>query len=806
MAVAKRTRRRHSLAALSGVACFAFLQTLTLPQPASAAATERAQSFSIPPQPLGPALLDFGIQAGLVIAFPDSVIAGLRTQGVSGPMPVQEALRRLLAGTGLEFEFVDAKSVRVVRRATQLAPGRREATASTATIAGGLDEIVVTAQKRAQDAQLVPITLTAFSAETIDRRNIRSIRDLASYTPGFNAAQFSNDTPIFAIRGAENTFSAAGATKPTGIFVDEVYIPRASASNFSLFDAQSVSVLKGPQGTLFGRNVTAGAILVQTREPSLSDTDVNARAGIGNYNLREASAYASMPFSENIAGSVAVNREVHDGYGRDILNGREEDNADSWAGRAQILFKPSDAFKLRLTADYGHDQNNGRVLSSLQFSDANRRTSELGLPQTYDRDIGGGSGRVDFGDGSVKLTSLTGYRYSNSFETFARSGLAWQSLPSGFQEMAEERERDSAFSQEGRLSYDDQALNLVGGVFYFREKSRRDFRKYRLAARTGATILDNFYAQDVKTTSAAPFADLTWHVTDTFDLTGGARYSFEHKDASMALTNRTAPASNFIGTDEHDWSQLTWRAVATWRPWRSVTLYGSYATGFTAGGYNTEADFASAFHTPFNPEKSKNFELGLKSRFADDRGRFNLAAFSTKYRDKQEFVFNSLTLIGNIINAAQATVRGVEAELAFSPFAALTLNGTFAYLHAKYDRFDIPGAASATGNPLGNSPRITYSLAADYDQPLSWGRLLASVSLAHKGTYRPSATLPAVSPATDLLNAQLGVASLDDQWRLVLWGRNLTDQRYPLITSTTSVNSEWLAPPSTYGVRISYRY
>lgn len=779
----------------------AAVSAITIATPASA----QAATFNVPSQDVTSAVQQLARQAKIQIVVSGRVAEGRRTRAITGTMTIDQALERMLANTGLVARTTGSGTYVIV--ATQPAAARgAPATAATDQPETGLGDIVVTAQKRAQDAQKVPITLTAFRAEDLDKRNIEDVRDLAAFTPGFNAAQFSYGKPIFAIRGAENTFSAAGATKPVGVFVDEVYIPRFSASNFSLADVQSVSVLKGPQGTLFGRNVTAGAILVQTREPSLSGLEANARVGIGNYDLREASGYISVPLAQDVAGSISIDRERRDGYGRDILTGRQEDDADSWTGRAQLLFKPSAAFKLRLSGDYGHDKNGGRALSALVNSDSDRRTSELGIPQTFERDIAGGSARMEIGDGRVKLTSVTGYRYSNSFEIFSRSGITFKKLASGFQEVGEERERDSAFSQEGRLSYDDEALSLVAGIFYFREDSKRGFRKYRLAAKTGAVVLDNFYDQDVETTSAAPFADATWHVTEEIDLTGGVRYTYERKDARMTLTNKTAPASSFTGKDEHDWSEVTYRGVATYRPTPDITLYGSYATGFTAGGYNTEADLARAFHTPFDPEKSANVELGLKSRFADNRVRFNIAAFSTRYKDKQEFVFNNLTFVGNIINAAQAKARGIESELALNPFPALTLNGTFAYLHTRYDSFEIPGAASATGHELGNSPHVTYSASADLNQPVSWGRLLANLTFAHKGSYHPSATLPDISPASDLLGAQIGIASLDEHWKLVLWGRNLTNQQFPLITSSTSVNSEWLAPPRTFGLRIGYKY
>lgn len=772
------------------------------------AQVEHPVTYDIAAQSLGEALNAFGLRSGVRLTFSSKAVAGKRAPELRGEYPPREALDILLRGSGLSYRIGEDNSVVISaaeKKVSLAAPegARRNDPEPTQQAP---EEIIVTAQKRAEDAQKVPITLTAFGAEDLERRNIRDVGDLGTFTPGLITSKFSYGTPIFAIRGADNTFSAAGATKPVGVFVDEVYIPRFSASNFSLFDVLSVSVLKGPQGTLFGRNVTGGAILVQTREPSLQKLEANARVGSGNYGLNEISGYLSMPLSDSAASSISIDRQKRDGYGKDTLNGRDEDDADSWAGRAALLFNPSDAFKLRLSGDYSRDKNGGRAMSAFDHSDNDRRSSELGVEQTYDRDIVGGSARMEIGDGPLTLTSVTGYRHSNSFEIFSRTGLSFRSLTSNFQEIGEERERDSAISQEARLNYENSAFNLIAGVFYFQDDSERSLRKYRLAARTGATSLDNFYDQKVETTSTAPFADATWHVTDQFDLTGGARYTYERKDAEMTLTNRTAPAGSFNGKDDHDWSEVTYRAVATYRPTPAVTLYGSYATGFTAGGYNTEADTAVAFHAPFDPETSESYEIGLKSRFAAGRGRFNIAGFSTKYENKQEFVFNGLTFVGNIINATEATSRGVEAELAFSPIRALSLNATFGYSDTKYGRYVIPGGASQTGNELGKSPPVSYSLAADLDQPIAWGSLLANISFTHEDSYFPSASNTLPIPATDILDAQIGIGSADEHWRLMLWGRNLTDREYPLILSNFVVNAEWLAPPRTYGLRISYRY
>lgn len=668
-----------------------------------------------------------------------------------------------------------------------------------------LDTIVVTAQKRAEDTQDVPISLTAFGSEQLERRDIQDIEDLADYTPGFVSSSFSYGNPVLTVRGAQNTFSAAGAAKPIGVFIDEVYIPRFSASNFSLYDVESVSVLRGPQGTLFGRNVTSGAVLVQTRSPSLDATDLRFKVGIGNEGMYEAAGYVSAPISDTVAGSLSISRQTRDGYGKDIITGADVDDQDFWGGRAQFLFEPSDTFTFKLSADYSSDDNGGRALSALVNSDQDRRTTELGIPQTFEREIAGLTARADWKVGPATLSSITGYRTSDSFEIFSRTGLSYLSLSGGFQEIGEEDEDSSAFSEELRLTAETQDFDLVTGLYYFQENTTRGFNKYRLAAGSGAPILDQFYDQDVDVTSWAPFADATWHATPRLDLTAGVRYSYEKKDAELRLTDSLVSANDFTGKGTDDWSEVTYRAVATYHPVDDVTLYASYATGFTAGGFNTEADKLAAFNETFDPETSESFEVGVKSLLAGGRARLNVTAFSTKYDDKQEFVFNRETFIGNIVNAAEASIQGVEADFGVALNSVLDLTGTFAYMDSEYEDFDIPGDVSRDGNELTSAPEFAYSLALDLNQPFSWGNLIAGTSYAYRDSYYPSSTNTSTIPSRGLVDAQIGVESPDGRWRLTLWGRNLTDEEYPLITSDFIVDSEWLAPPRTYGLRLSFQ-
>ena len=780
----------------------AALAVLACAMPAAA----QQRTFDVPAQGAAAAISAFARQAGLQVVAPADGLEGVRTQALKGAMDARAALRKLIDGTGLEI-VSDSNGVIVLRRvATQTASLEAEPTA--------LDTIIVTAQKREEAAQRVPISLSAFSGRAVETYRLESLRDISRLTPGLLVSSFSQSSPTIAIRGATNTFTQIGANKPVAVVIDDLFIPRNSAASFELYGLNSVQVLKGPQGTLFGRNVTGGAIVLDTGKPGFGDAGGSVRVGAGDYALKQVDGRVDLPLGQNAAFRLAGSLKRHDGYGRDRLTGRQQDDLDSRNLRAQARLRASDTVEVLLGADYGEDHNGGRTLSSKGAgSDGNRRTSELGYVQDFGRNQWGASARVYWTAPVGQVTSITGYRWSQSGEDYSGTGTSYLFL-TGTNSQSVNRDVDDVglFSQEIRWASPKWSRgDLVVGAYFADEDAKRQLRTRGLAAITGATASDVLTDQAVKTRSYAAFVDGALHLPARFDLTVGARYTHDEKTASLLRTDFVRPATgSFAARDlKADWSQLTPRAVLSWSPREELKAYASVTRGYTAGGFNTDAATLSALTQPFNPETVTNYELGVKSQWLADTLRINASVFHMDYKDKQELFFNNLTRVLTITNAARATVKGAELEATWRPVSWLNLAASYGRLDTRYDNFVIPGGAVNTGNPLGSSPRDKASAAADARIPLDGaGYVIGAISWAYLGSYYTGATKdPNLHiDGYALTNLSLGYESQDGRWKLTAWAKNLGNVDYLLTSSTQGVLAEHLGAPRTYGPMLSARF
>lgn len=772
----------------------------------SAAAQQR--SFKVPAQDAVSAIPQFARQAGVQIFAPAAHLKGVRTVAIEGEMDLHEALRKLIAGTGLEIAADDGRiiTLRVARPAVSTENVAAEPTA--------LDTIIVTAQKREEAAQGVPISLTAFSGRAVETYRLESLRDISRLTPGLLVSAFSQSSPTIAIRGATNTFTQIGANKPVAVVIDDLFIPRNSAATFELYGLNSVQVLKGPQGTLFGRNVTGGAIVLDTGKPAFGSTAGAIRIGGGDYDLKQVDGRVDIPVGETVALRLAGSLKQHDGYGKDRLTGREQDDLDSRSLRAQARLRANDDVEVLLGADYAEDHNGGRTLSSKAAgSDRDRRTSELGYNQAFARNQWGASGRVYWNAPVGQVTSVTGYRWSQSGEDYSGTGASYVFL-AGSNTQSVNRDVDDVglFSQEVRWASPKwERGDLVAGVYFADEDAKRQLRTRGLAAVTGVAASDVLTDQAVKTRSYAAFVDGTVHLPAAFDLTLGARYTHDEKTADLVRTDFVRPATGSFTARglKADWSEVTPRAVLSWTPREDLKVYGSVTRGYTAGGFNTDAAVIAALAQPFEPETVTNYELGVKSQWLADTLRVNASVFHMDYKDKQELFFNNLTRVLTITNAGQATVKGAELEVTWRPLPWLNLMANYGLLDTVYDNFVIPGGAVNTGNPLGSSPRDKGALAADVRIPLNGkGYVTGALSWAYTDGYYTGATkdpnLHIDSYA--LTNLSLGYESQDGRWALTAWAKNLGDVDYLLTPSTQGVLAEYLGEPRTVGVMLSAKF
>lgn len=780
------------------------------------AQTQAAQTkFDIPALPLNEALVRFSQASGVDVVVDQDLVAGKRSTAVRGAMAAESALKGMLAGTGLSARVTADGAV--IRREASRRPSAQPVRAAPASADMGdqkaQEEVIVTAQRRAEDGQDVPVAVTAFDAQAIDRLGLESLRDVSRVAPGLFVSAFNFTSPTIAIRGATNTFTQIGANKPVQIVLDDVFIPRNSAASFELFGLNSIQVLRGPQGTLFGRNVTGGAVLIDTGRPRLGEADARLRLSAGDFNLRAAEALIDAPLGEEAALRVTGALRQRDGFGRDRLTGREQDDLNSGSARAQLRVQLTPSAEALIGLDYGDDRNNGRTLSSIaNGADGDRRTSELGVPQTFARTQWGSSVRLFIDALGGEITSITAYRESQSGEVFSNVGANFAFLTgTASQQVTTDRDEVSAFTQEVRYASPLWARgNFVVGAFYAQEDFTRIVDQVSLRATNGAIVANGAADQALTSDTFAVFADGTLNLSEQLALTLGLRYTQDDKTAALVRTDRLVAANSFAASNVGEsWSEVTPRAVLSWRPTENLLGYLSYSQGYTAGGFNTDAATLAALRAPFAPETLTNTEAGFKSDWFGGRLRLNGAIFQMDYQDKQELFFNNVTRILNIVNAAEATMRGAEVEASLDIASWLNLEATYAHLDTTYDNFVIPGGANNTDTPLGSSPEHRYSIAANAQWPVgAWGEAFATAAYAHTSEYftGAGANPGLLVPQYGLLNLSAGLRAADDRWRLTAFVRNAEDTEYLLTPSVQTVRAEYLGEPRTAGVTLELRY
>lgn len=681
------------------------------------------------------------------------------------------------------------------------------------------NEIVVTAQRRSEALQNVPLAISAFSGESLEEKGVSTVAEIARFTPGFTASSFSESEPIFAVRGANNTFSQAGVNKPVGVFVDDVYISRNSASAFELYDINQVAILRGPQGTLFGRNVTGGAVVITTSQPSLDRVIAKAEIGYGNYDAIDIRGLVSAPLSDKFAVKVSGSYRNRGGFGQDRITGQETSDLNSLNLRGQVLVQPSENLSALLTVDYSKDKNNGRTISTtlpVPANDGNIRTSEHGRLQQFERDTFGASAHIELESSIGKFSSITSYRETDSFEDFSFSPTSFTLLTrlnnfAPFQQIAVNAERPKTFSQEARWVSDFEGpFNAVLGFYYFNENIERDAQSLRNLAQLGTLLRNQTFFQNVTTNSYAVYGDIKFDIAETLTLNLSGRQTWERKSAQVDFVDVLRPTINYVSpVFRASFNEFTPRAALTWKPTKSISLYASYTKGFTSGGFNTEEDTVSVVGTPFRPETVEAYEAGIKTSFLNGRVNFNVAGFFQNYDDKQEGYLDP-TFNFVIVNAAKARQKGFEVEISVKPTDNLRLFTNYSYLNAKYLNFVLPGTlGNRSGFILPTAPENSLSLGAELRVPVGSGDFFANGSYTWQDDYFTGSE----NRPTFLINSY-GLADLtagyesEAGWKISLWAKNLFDTDYVNIRSdfgATGGIGETFGAPRTYGVRVSWK-
>jgi len=706
---------------------------------------------------------------------------------------------------------------------------------------GDNGDIVVTARRRAESLQDVPIAVTAFTGEQLENQGALDITDLSDTTPNvtLETSRGTNTTLTAFIRGVGQQDPVAGFEAGVGLYLDDVYLNRPQAAVLDIYDVERIEVLRGPQGTLYGRNTIGGAIKYVTRRLP-NRTAVNLRANLGTYKQADLIASASTVLTDGLRVGAAFARLGREGFGDNLLTGASNYSKNIFAARGTVEFEPTPQFSIRVSGDYTDDQSsarNGHRLIVGQLTGApildNVYDTRAGLisPEQQVRAYGGSvHAELELSD-ALTLKNITAYRRDKSF-----APIDFDSLPAADVDVPAIY-RNRQFSNEFQALFEGGRIQGVAGAYYLNANANNVFDV--ILANTSPVALPGLTANtfgDVDTRTWAVFADATYRFTDQVSLALGGRYTSDKREAIVTRANflrGPSPAlggtgtpfgaltSNFNG--EKTFKQFTPRASLSFEPDENNTLYASYSKGFKGGGFDprglstvapdidgdgTRSPDEIFDYFLFEPEKVTSYELGYKASLFDRRVRLALAGFIADYKDVQVpgsvgAVVNGIpTFVGVTTNAGKASFKGIEAELFAaiyrSPDRATQINftGALGYLDAQYDEFitNVAGFdASGNATPgsraqpfdvadfrrIQNTPKWTMSGTFDYSAPLNDGELLANTTVSYR-----SKTFQFETPSPFL--DQKGYALIDASmtWRsnggfsIGVHGKNLADKQY----------------------------
>lgn len=676
-------------------------------------------------------------------------------------------------------------------------------------------DIIVTAQRRSERQQDVPISISAFTGTQLATQGITSNADLTQITPGLNMTQFNSNVQPF-IRGIGSSGTNLGETGSVATYIDGVYIPIQLHALFDLANIESIEVLKGPQGTLFGRNTAGGAINITTKAPQFR-TQGRVEARYGNLDYRAIRGYVTGPLSDKVAASVTGSFNQRDGYFRDLFRGgRRTGDSKKLTLRGGLLFEPSDLLSIRLSADYTYDNDNSGILIRPLNGYLGRTPTSLYPLRPYDY-VGnvepieisrqsGVSAHVDYDLGTVKLVSISAYRRYKTHVVLESdaSPLAIVGV--------DNTEGGHVFSQELQLlSNGNGPLSWIIGAYYGDQLSEYD----PLLSLQGAVT--NRIDVDLKNIVYAGYVDGTYTLGN-FEFTGGIRYSSERKQYDGSLNG--AQLVNNVGKT---WKSVTPRAVLSYHPNRSLLAYASYSAGFKSGAFAV----SSFSRTPLSPEKIDAFELGLK--FSPSRAvTLNTAVFLYNAKNLQVQFQNPTTGLQSLVNAAKSRSKGGEVELVLRPIEGLSIRTTGAYLDSEYRDFPaaqifvpFPAAAppalpdslgnqpvsrNVAGNTIQRSPKWTGNISLSYDIPAGDGKVVPSANLFASSSYFWDIGNRLKQSAYTLINAEIAWHLPGDHMVFGAWAKNIGDKRiFRTLIPNRQTDRALYSEPRTYGVKLSYQ-
>ena len=723
---------------------------------------------------------------------------------------------------------------------TLLAPAawaQDAAPVETTSDATTLDKITVTARKREETLQEVPIAVTAFTPETLDKLNVQDLADLDAQVPNLTiyAARGSSSTATAYIRGIGQADPLWGVDPGVGIYLDDVYIARPQGALLDVFDVGRIEVLRGPQGTLYGKNTIGGAIKYISRALP-TETEGFAQLTVGNYNQLDAKAALGGSLGgadSGLRGRVSVASMNRDGFGTNLTNGQEVSDKEINAARFQLGAYAGDDLDFQFAFDWLDDQSGVRGAKMLAANPLaptyapldDRYDIRSGMPNVNDTLMKGVSATVNWRPNENWVFKYVAAKRESDTETnidFDTTPLKLVDVRAFYS--------DSQVTNELQANYDAGGrARGVMGLYSFNGDAGGQVLNYFFNPLAPVALTNPLFGDTqgvVNTKSIAVYADWTFDLTDRLKLDVGARYTDEDKHAIalnrfyLTPTYETSwgTAANFDKTV--NFKNLSPKVSLDYQITDDIMIYGVASRGFKSGGYNIRANTTAVPRSgePFDDESVDSFEIGSKMAFFDQTLFLNLAAFHNIYKDIQLSVFTSYQLpgggssfFGDFTNAGKGTVNGVEVEYQWLPNQNWLISGNLAWLDAKYDEFITSGVNVADSQRFTNAPEFSGALNVEYRTPLaSGGNLSARVGYSYQSEVWPTTDLsPAIrQDGYGLVGAGV-IWKVNDSWQLSLQGSNLADKEY----RTTGYNiaaygvlTGFYGPPRQYSLTARYDF
>ena len=659
-----------------------------------------------------------------------------------------------------------------------------DAQPQTQTRAYTLESVTVTAEKTPQDPQSIPVSITTLSQDAIADNDITDTSRVFQTVPNMYMVKFGPSAAFGAPASMRGITSSMTGNPAIGFYVDDVYYPNF---DIDLFDLERIEVLRGPQGTLYGRNTEAGVINVVTKKPG-QQWEGKVTGSVANYNTQKVAFATGGPLVPGTLGLRLTGDWLRtDGYFKNAFDdSRDVDKQENFNGRGTLQWTPSDAFKMTLSGDVQHYRGNYAEFAPLDTLTDKPHEVDVDYPGKANKDAAGGSLRAEYDAGPVKVVSITAarneYNYLDEDLDFTSYDVMRLKLIKDV----------TLFSEEARLvsNTPDSPLRWLVGTYLFHEY---DDQRYTTQLMPGSGMA-GFLKQEGKTGTfgVAGFGQATYTLWDQLDVTAGLRFDNENKTYDYSWTGGAYGISDASGSSGKNFDAWLPKFAIDWRATENLMPYVSVSRGFKSGGFNLKSNPGRAYDSEF----TWNYEAGVKSQWFDKKLQFNIAGFYIDWTNLQveQPDYPDFT----IVNAASATSRGLEAEMRARPFTGFELRGNFAYTEATFNSFNFDGANYA-GHRVPNVPRLTYLIGGTY-------RFLegffANAELVGTGDIQWDAANTRHQAPYQLVNAKVGYEA--KHFEVYLWGKNIFDQVYA--TRAFTMSDAWYGragDPATVGVNFS---